>query len=70
MKLTVGECQEMKIGNENNPGFVQKMVDPEVAITILEWYLGVTTVCGMKTTAVVLSNHEKQAPQMLGSIRK
>ena len=70
MKLTVGECQEVKIGKENNPGFVQKMVDPEVAIAILEWYLGITTVCRMKTSDIVLSRHEKQAPEMLGSIRK
>lgn len=36
MKLTVGEYQEIKIGKENNSVFVQKMVDTEVAIAIVE----------------------------------
>lgn len=34
MKLMVGEFQEVK--TEKNPGFLQEMVDPELAVTILE----------------------------------
>lgn len=34
MKLMVGEFQEVK--TEKTPGFLQEMVDPELAVTILE----------------------------------
>lgn len=66
MKLMVGEFQEVK--TEKNPGFLQEMVDPELAVTILEWYLGVITDYSMwksplQPLAVIRKQKQKQKQQ-------